>query len=403
MSPIKASLILPISVLSVGVMLTSSLMAYGAAVPGSDTPRTGITSQPSDQDDVDDLDDVDFYDDDDLLVDFGDDTDYLEWFDEMLDDLAEEDSDVAHPVGETEDTLVSTDDTFEEFFGSTDELDGLSIDEQDMVTPPSTDRGVTSLDKSGDFPAVLEHKIVGGERIRIKDAPWQVALVDRKRNNYRGQFCGGSVVAERWIVTAAHCVDDMKASRIRVVAGTAKLSGKKGVRVSKIIVHPKWNPSNARNDIALLQLRKPLKLREGRIETISIPKKAAKRGARAQITGWGATYYFDPTFSVGFTFSNEALFPSRLQGATVRVQSNALCSRELGRDFNKKTMMCAKSKEWMQDTCLGDSGGPLAVKRGKRWELAGVTSWGQGCAWTTAGVYTKVSTYSKWINRHIKK
>lgn len=104
-------------------------------------------------------------------------------------------------------------------------------------------------------------RIVGGYTATIADAPWQVALIRASAsNNYQGQFCSGSLISTQWIVTAAHCVDDMSASDVLVQAGSVTLSQSKltGRQIAEIIVHPNWTTSTFRNDIALLRLDSPV-------------------------------------------------------------------------------------------------------------------------------------------------
>ena len=126
--------------------------------------------------------------------------------------------------------------------------------------------------------------IVGGEPVPdIADTPWQVALVSG--GAARNQFCGGSLVAETWVLTAAHCVDnfavDMNPARLEVVAGTLEYaSGGEQIGVTEILVHPNWNDDTMDHDAALLRLASPATLGQP-IELMAGDDGGAGRGQRA--------------------------------------------------------------------------------------------------------------------------
>lgn len=138
--------------------------------------------------------------------------------------------------------------------------------------------------------ADLANAVVSGSDADISQAPWQVALVSSNApNNYEGHFCGGSLISTRWVVTAEHCVDSLSEPDFRILAGVSLLSSETltGKSVSKIIVHPDWNPYTNSNDVALVEIAEPIILIPGSIETISIPSSAFAAGLDAKITGWG--------------------------------------------------------------------------------------------------------------------
>jgi trypsin len=212
-------------------------------------------------------------------------------------------------------------------------------------------------------------------------------------NNFQGQFCGGSLISNIWIVTAAHCVDGLTPSSLRILAGEAQLSTSTltGLRVDAIIVHPSYRSTSYAHDIALIRLKDAVMLQAGRIEAIAVPTVRPPNLATARITGWGDTSMQDNSLS--FT----RRYPTLLHGTEVSVLSEAECWRDLKPFYQHDIMLCATFGFYMRDTCQGDSGGPLAVISGGRWVLAGVTSWGAGCAWFTPGAYTNVTAYSKWV------
>jgi uncharacterized repeat protein (TIGR02543 family) len=256
-------------------------------------------------------------------------------------------------------------------------------------------------EKDRDSLATIQ--IVGGNEIEIEDAPWQVALIYSSRpNNFQGQFCGGSIISREWIVTAAHCLDvepgnePMPVSAFRVLAGTSTLSttALSGNLVNSYIIHPGWDPDTNKNDIALVQLKVPLVLNPGTIETIAIPSAKPVDGTSALISGWGSVLMREP----GEDDDDDYAYPTKLNGAIIYVDSDEECLSEFEDYFDAATMTCATVPGWNIDTCQADSGGPMATLNSDVWYLSGITSWGDGCAWTSSGVYTNVAIYSSWIS-----
>ena len=235
-------------------------------------------------------------------------------------------------------------------------------------------------------------RIIGGNTAQISDAPWQVALITAwSSSDSQGQFCGGSVYNSQWIITAAHCLEELTPSSIRVLAGTSILSkvSLSKTYVNLIYLHPSYNPQTGVNDIGLIRLVGTLPLQPGIIEPISLPTLAPKPGSTARITGWGNIS----------KYSN--VYPDDLYKAHVLVNTDKNCSKVYSRTnlkFNSSAMTCANTPDFMIDTCQGDSGGPLAVYVAGRWELHGVTSTGIGCAQAPfPGVYTETYNYLGWI------
>lgn len=246
--------------------------------------------------------------------------------------------------------------------------------------------------------SVSANAIVAGSGASISQAPWQVALVNnRASSNYAGQFCGGTIISREWIVTAAHCVDWISSNQISVLSGTNQLSNSSlsGSSVESVIIHPNWNSYTNQNDIALVKLDVPLILQTGLIEKVSVSATKVATGADTIISGWGSTIPYRANEN---PISNK---PSQLQIARIQVQSNSYCGYLLDGSFDAASMICATNSTFPRiDTCQGDSGGPLVVYKDGQYELAGITSFGFGCADIYPGVYTNVSTFSSWISRN---
>jgi len=238
-------------------------------------------------------------------------------------------------------------------------------------------------------------RIVGGDPVELSDNPWQVALVRGLiAEPNRSQFCGGSVIAADWVLTAAHCVRNSivreEPARINVVAGTSKfVFGGERVQVATIQVHPRYNATTQDSDYALLRLSRPLTTGG---TTVTRPVDTASATTEVPdnttvlVTGWGAT-------AEGAPGSLDLL------GAAIPVVSNAVCNRPESYNGDiTDTMMCVGRQEGGIDSCQGDSGGPLTADLQGRRVLVGVVSWGEGCARRLKyGVYARVSKAADWI------
>ncbi len=252
---------------------------------------------------------------------------------------------------------------------------------------------ITELDLTHDEPIL--GRIVGGQNANIADYPWQVAIT----TSTGSQFCGGSVINEYWIVTAAHCLGHYSNIRIRAgVTDKRSTSGQDRV-VAQEIPHPQYHASTHRNDIALLKLSSPLDLSGSNVKAIPIvtaehaSEGIQDPGTLATITGWGAT-------SEGGSAANI------LQVAQVPVVSNADAMNTGAYNQGQITddMICAGYLgQGGIDACQGDSGGPFVVPAEDSpigFRLAGATSWGIGCARPNyPGIYARVSHFQPWIEQ----
>lgn len=234
-------------------------------------------------------------------------------------------------------------------------------------------------------------RIVGGTNANIQDYPWHVALLSVNGQ----QFCAGTVLSEYWILTAAHCGTP---NRIRAgVTNRTDNTGQDRFIVQKIN-HPNYTPY--KNDISLILLQTPLDLSGPNVKAIPVITQAhaadgyTDAGVMAVITGWGALYQGGPSSNI-------------LQVAELPIVSNEDAVNIGGYNPTQITpdMLCAGYLGVGGiDACQGDSGGPLVIPDPGSplgYSVAGVTSWGTGCAQPQyPGVWARVSYFETWITGH---
>ena len=246
---------------------------------------------------------------------------------------------------------------------------------------------VNSVDQT--FTKKYERLIVGGEIADKSAWPWIVSL-----NKYDSHWCGGSLIAPQWVLTAAHCVVDRsrnaRSSKIYTVAvGAHRLSDvSQKIKVSKVIIHPDYDDDTMVNDVALLKLEKPVNNIQllGLNSITSLPKA----GTNATVMGWGALW-------------EDGDYPDILRQVTLPIVSNTTANKaqSYGGEITQE-MLAAGFSTGGKDSCQGDSGGPLVIKENGQWLQVGVVSWGHGCARANKyGIYARVSKYVNWIEDRI--
>ncbi|XP_044262513.1 trypsin-3-like isoform X2 [Tribolium madens] len=228
---------------------------------------------------------------------------------------------------------------------------------------------------------LVKNRIVGGDEVDISEVPWQVAL-----QNNGNHFCGGSIISEKYVVTAAHCTDEILLENIATQVGSSfKQSSGQIVGVKNIYQHPNYISSTNDFDISILELESPLEF-GSEISPVSLPSsdKVWEVGTSAFVTGWGLT-------------SEDGSTSSQLRGATVHIISKSDCIVAYDQNLITSRMLCADNPKRGKDACQGDSGGPMVVGD----VLAGIVSWGEGCARPDApGVYTDVAVLRDFIKEN---
>jgi secreted trypsin-like serine protease len=222
-------------------------------------------------------------------------------------------------------------------------------------------------------PAQAEPRVVGGVVVDNADeAPWMVALTTS--SGY--QFCGGALVAPALVATAAHCVHGRTPSSINVVGGRLDLRTDGGSRsvVTEYQITEGYSTPSRGKDIALLTLSEPMPYRVLPVAGTTDVYAARNVGV---VYGWGRQAEADTNKS------------PLLHKASIPIMADEQCAAAYAR-FDAEAMFCAGYPEGGVDACIDDSGGPFVVDG----RLAGIVSWGIGCARPGApGVYTRVTTY----------
>ncbi|NLN31654.1 MAG: trypsin-like serine protease, partial [Bacteroidales bacterium] len=231
-------------------------------------------------------------------------------------------------------------------------------------------------------------KIIGGTDADISDFPWQVYYE-------AGQYmCGGSIISEDWVITAAHCTrnndgSEIPPSEMMVRAGATNPyqshSGKTYL-ISEVIVHEDFNNRTLVNDIALLKLQQPVDVVNAKavklLTDADVMEGASDPGVMTWVTGWGLTQ-----------LSPEE-FPWDLQKVQLPIVSEEQAS-VVWKNIAGNVIM-AGYRNADRDACNGDSGGPMVVNVSGEYRLAGITSWGsEDC--DTYSAYTRISAYEDWI------
>ena len=288
-------------------------------------------------------------------------------------------------------------------------------------------------------------RIFGGTPAQDGSWPAQVSLHsadkvdDTPESRFQSQFCGGSIIARQWILTAAHCVvgEDGSASdpaSILVRSGAVDMRQGDLRKVARVIPHEAYNPTLIDNDIALLQLAEPISSSSGPVSAIHIQRQGEQPpNGPATVIGWGMLE--DGKFPISLMETNIDIFPNETCNAGMAEQTRrdmggfllgmgesnripidkleqafAILAQNIG-DALTDGMVCAGTQSGQRTMCNGDSGGPLMVRAANgEWLQVGVVSWNrkpigatQNCGHESLyGVYTRVAKYFDWIAGHVQ-
>jgi len=233
--------------------------------------------------------------------------------------------------------------------------------------------------------------VVGGADADEGEWPWQMSL------QYLGSHsCGASLVAATKAVTAAHCVGNAIVS-YNLVFGTNQRSCPNDTCTTRkptgYTRHPDFvNNGNVGypNDVATIAWAVPVTPVVGKIQFVALATTTGQEGRTCYITGWGR-------------LTGGGALPENLQEAQIDLLTTAECQALWTAEQVSDSHVCVYDKtNQAKGACNGDSGGPLVCQTtgpAARWELVGATSWGRtGCGTTYPSVYTRISSYTAWIN-----
>lgn len=240
-------------------------------------------------------------------------------------------------------------------------------------------------------------RIIGGSPSERGSYPFMVALVfDGPGSAYVNQFCGGTLIAPEWVLSAAHCLvapfgfPDLSPADFRVVVGAHNLqsdSGYRSIRVEAFYVFPGFEGFSLDGDAVLIRLSEPVY--DFAPITLNTSVNNERAGLRATATGWG------------LRFEGDLGSPSLLE-VELPLVHRILADARLPSISPLSPRMLAAGGEAGRDTCSGDSGGPLFLRGPGGTLQIGITSFGltgECGAPDDLGVYTRVSSLAEWITQ----
>ncbi|XP_050672349.1 trypsin-7-like isoform X10 [Leptidea sinapis] len=236
-------------------------------------------------------------------------------------------------------------------------------------------------------PNLEDSKIVGGYSTTILKFPYQVLVI--LQHNGQKRVCGGSILNEEFILTAAHCVDDVQSAV--VAAGiTDDRETEKLIPVKHFEHHPNYNPKNFDYDVAYLQLCEKLNLDGRKKDAVHIVKAGSQVPVSTKVTvsGWGNT-------------AENGTLSDVLRAVELNIVSVFECRKVYGKKDITQRMICAGVPKGGKDNCQGDSGGPLVYSSTRK--QVGIVSSGYGCARPgVPGIYTNLANpgIRSWIKKH---
>lgn len=235
----------------------------------------------------------------------------------------------------------------------------------------------------------VSSRIIGGEQASAGEWPYMVALTTRDKSFV---WCGGSLLNERYVLTAAHCVDKKDPSTMDVIVGAYdmdNISAAERIRVKQIYVHQDYAYASGGNDIAVLELESAPRLTQFTSIATAADFNRINNGDLLTVIGFGTRKEENGVKSDA---------PTKLHQVDVPFVQIEEC-RTKGGSYARQGdgVFCAGTAG--KDSCSGDSGGPIFFRTNHGLTQMGVVSWGDGCGRSDKpGVYTKLSAFDTWLN-----
>ncbi|KAL5291495.1 HABP2 family protein [Megaselia abdita] len=230
-------------------------------------------------------------------------------------------------------------------------------------------------------------KITEGRPAEPDEWPWMVAII---RKGYPEAWCGGTLITNRLVLTAAHCIHKFRVTDLSIRLGEydfdlSNETRSKDYRIAVMVHHIDYDPITYENDIALLRIEKPT-IFNTYVWPVCMPDSGGKwEGYDGIVTGWGTQHFSGPYSHI-------------LMEVNLPIWEMEKC-RELFVQRITDNVICAGVEDGGRDSCQGDSGGPLLVQLpNRRWVIVGIVSWGIRCGeHNHPGIYTRVDKYIEWI------
>jgi secreted trypsin-like serine protease len=246
-----------------------------------------------------------------------------------------------------------------------------------------------------DSKSNVTHRVVLGQEVTPHSLPFQ-AFIEMTEKDGRTTICGGSLITPSTILTAAHCIYDVKTVKVILGAHNRRTEEpcqqRQTILDSNMKLHPGYTPSTPDDDIALLILKKPAKL-DKCVQTIDLPtgcKFDKFVGEPGTISGWGKM--------TDTPYSTSAV----LRSVTQPIISNEACGKHYSSTIPDRRM-CADGSGG-KGSCYGDSGGPLLVHRNDRYTVVGISAFilANGCEKGFPSGFTRVTSFLDWIAENVK-
>ncbi len=266
------------------------------------------------------------------------------------------------------------------------DFDVVTLSEHNLSIAKENAKAVLELSAANSPKKIINQRIINGNNVQAGDPTWESIV---SLQYYKSHACGGTLIDEEWVLTAAHCLVDFNGNARTVLptalADTYSLTiGGMFIEAEAIYVHPEFDLFALNNDIGLIHLKTPVTT----VSPIALNHHMLEFNTMVKVAGWGNTRVDGNNY------------PNDLMQVTMPIIKFETCNASY--QMLNGNMFCAGYMDGSKDSCQGDSGGPLIHFENGQYFLSGIVSFGgtetQFCgAPDYPGVYTKVSRYIDWI------